>query len=827
MKRILKSLAAVALVALTASCSKEQPVAPPSGEAAVEFTVAAPELMTKAIADGKTVDKVACEVYNADGKLITNAEISKTIAMSGGKATFAVRLVTGQTYSFLFWAYKDGAPYTLDAAGKKVTVDYAGASNAENRDAFYAYVADKKITSSVNETVTLTRPFAQVNFGVTKADIDAAANSGIVVKKSSVKVSGLATELNLTDGSVSGTAEASFTVAALPDEELTVGGTAYGYVAMNYVLVGKDAKSLSDVELKLYKEDGTEINTVSVPNVPLQGNYRTNILGNLFTSDVQLNVVVNPGFSEPDYEKEVWDGSTVNEPKQDAEGNYLITKASELAWVAQQTNAGTTFAGKTVLLTDDIDLNNQTWTPIGTAANSFKGTFDGQNHTISSLYVHSAEQNANLGLFGRIESGLIKNFTISGAKVISEVTAGDGARAGVAVGDLHVSDAENIKVVNAKVQGAHYLGGIIGSGYCSITNCSAENVELVATALLQSNGEYDYGDKVGGILGLWGESNAPGYVISGSSVKNVKITGYRDLGGIVGVAQEYDNVKNCSIDGVTITVDMTHNYKNYAASSSFNANNYIGSKRNWTGTETGNSGNVTVNYAGTATTQAELEALVGVANATVTLADGTYDIPGSVADGITIKGESKDAIIKAENAVTWGGAKFENLTYKNSNGNYIGIQHASSVSYKDCVIEGKPTMYAATATFDNCTFKQSSYEYCIWTYGSENITFTNCTFDTMGKAVKVYIESADFQQTATFDGCNFKATNVPEGKGKAAIEIDGRPLSGGSKVFNVIINNCTETGFVAGENSKDTMWNCDLDSKAVVTVDGTVVYENK
>ena len=321
MKRILKSLAAVALVALTASCSKEQPVAPPSGEAAVEFTVAAPELMTKAIADGKTVDKVACEVYNADGKLITNAEISKTIAMSGGKATFAVRLVTGQTYSFLFWAYKDGAPYTLDAAGKKVTVDYAGASNAENRDAFYAYVADKKITSSVNETVTLTRPFAQVNFGVTKADIDAAANSGIVVKKSSVKVSGLATELNLTDGSVSGTAEASFTVAALPDEDLTVGGTAYGYVAMNYVLVGKDAKSLSDVELKLYKEDGTEINTVSVPNVPLQGNYRTNILGNLFTSDVQLNVVVNPGFSEPDYEKEVWDGSTVNEPKQDAEGN--------------------------------------------------------------------------------------------------------------------------------------------------------------------------------------------------------------------------------------------------------------------------------------------------------------------------------------------------------------------------------------------------------------------------------------------------------------------------------------------------------------------------
>ncbi len=41
---------------------------------------------------------------------------------------FSIRLVTGQSYSFIFWAYKDGAPYTLDAANKKVTVDYSDAT---------------------------------------------------------------------------------------------------------------------------------------------------------------------------------------------------------------------------------------------------------------------------------------------------------------------------------------------------------------------------------------------------------------------------------------------------------------------------------------------------------------------------------------------------------------------------------------------------------------------------------------------------------------------------------------------------------------------------
>ncbi len=304
MKKISGFIAALALVAIAASCEKARIAAPAGEETTVEFTVATPQIFTKAIADGNTVDKVACNVYDGTGALIENAEISKIVPMTGGKATFAVRLVTGQTYSFIFWAYKDGTTaYALDAANKKVTVSYTdAAANDETRDAFYAYVAPMVIKGAVNETVTLYRPFAQLNFGVNKEDIAAAKAAGIEVKKSAVKVGKIGNELNLVDGTVSGDTEASFALADRPVEDLTVDRTAYGYVAMNYVLVGKNAKTLADVELRIYTENGTEpVNTVSLSYVPLQGNYRTNILGNLFTSQVIQNIVVNPAFEEPDY----------------------------------------------------------------------------------------------------------------------------------------------------------------------------------------------------------------------------------------------------------------------------------------------------------------------------------------------------------------------------------------------------------------------------------------------------------------------------------------------------------------------------------------------
>ncbi len=580
MKKILKSLAALALVAFAASCSKEQVAesAAEGEEALVSFTVATPALQTKAIADGTTVDKVSCNVYDAEGALIANSEISKTIAMTGGKATFSVRLVTGQTYSFVFWAYKDGAPYTLDAAAKKVTVSYEGATaNDESRDAFYAYVAPLQVKGSLNQTVTLYRPFAQVNFGVNKDDITAAENAGIEVGQSSVKLTGLATELNLVDGTVNGSEDAEFALANLPAEDLTVANKAYGYVAMNYVLVGKAAKALSDVTLTVAKADGTTVNTLSVPNVPLQGNYRTNILGSLFTSAANFNLVVDPAFAEPD---NGWAGE-ISEPSVDADGNYLITTAAELAWIAEKVNADAAtehFGGKTFILQNDINLYNYEWTPIGKDnAHDFRGTFDGNGKTIYNLNVSSTVMNgANAGLFGTV------SYTCG-------PQASNADREGV----------KNLTINGATVKSTHYAGAIVAyCQYSKIVNCHVLNATVTSStewALEDGKWSWNNGDKVGSVVGY-----INGVILSDCSAEDVTVTGYRDLGGIVGYARNYEGytctISGCSIDNVTINVDKTHNYKGYDTDSKYDANSIVGEATSEVTVGSDNTGEATINY---------------------------------------------------------------------------------------------------------------------------------------------------------------------------------------------------------------------------------------
>ncbi len=601
MKQIFRSLAVIALCALAASCAKEQTAAPLGEETTVSFTVAAPVIQTKAISDGTTVNKVDCCVYDSDGKLITNDAITKTIEMENGKATFSVRLVTGQKYSFIFWAYKASveegwtSPYTLDKANKKVTVSYTGAAcNDERRDAFYAYEADVDVTGALSRNVTLKRPFAQLNFGVEKDDITAAAAAGITVSKSKVTLTNLGNELNLVSGEVTGDATAVFALATCPmsedtPETLKVGGTEYGYVAMNYILANGNTTAtlfVADADGNLIKADGLEVS-----NVPLKANYRTNILGNLFTSQVITSIEVAPAFEEPDIEKEVWSGQ-INEPSTNTEGKYLITKASELAWVAKQNNDGTKdFNNTTILLENDIDLCNGFWTPIGTGSKPFKGTFDGQSHTISNLNVYSTVASDNLGLFGYITTpAKIENFTIDGAKVISEVVQADGAASAAAIGKAQDGSItiQNINVKNAVVTSNHYAGGICGYCYAGIKNCTVDTITVTCNPVywLGKDKNHENGDKAGGIVGYL----ADGYfTLSGCSVKIATIYGYRDLGGICGYANSNTTISNSSIENVTISVTATEaqNYKEYYKKSEFDANPYIGENNGSISTCTG------------------------------------------------------------------------------------------------------------------------------------------------------------------------------------------------------------------------------------------------
>ena len=319
MKRYFKTITAVVLAALTtAACQKENfgDATPAGQEVDVTLDLLAPQIGTKSYGDGTTAKTVYVHVYqqDADGKLTyiqpaaEGASLktpSQSLTLNGLNATYSTRLVTGQTYTFVFWAQADNAPYTYDAGKKTITVDYANAAgNDENRDAFYNVLPNVKIEGAYTASVQLSRPFAQLNFGA--ADYEEAKAAGLTVIDATVKLTHAATSLNLLKGTTAGDETVTFASAALPADPnaiLTAGGKNYKYVAMDYVLVGKAAKTLSDVTLTL-TATGTQSTTPesTYSNVPLQANYRTNIVGNLFTSPAEVNITVDPAFDAPDYD---------------------------------------------------------------------------------------------------------------------------------------------------------------------------------------------------------------------------------------------------------------------------------------------------------------------------------------------------------------------------------------------------------------------------------------------------------------------------------------------------------------------------------------------
>ena len=200
-----------------------------------------------------------------------------------------------------------------------------------------------------------------------------------------------------------------------------------------------------------------------------------------------------------------------------------ITTAEDLVAFAKDVNEnGNSYAGKTVMLMNDIDLNNVAWTPIGqaggySAKTYFQGTFDGNGKTISNLNVSVWEEgtdggkNYASGLFGFIDaaSATIKNLTIDNAKVVGHHWA--GVIAGYLTGDI-----DNCHVINANV------------------TCEHVNDEAC-------------GDKAGVIVGY----------INAGTVKNCMATkcavaAGRDAGQIVGAAKT-DQVTNCSATNVTVT----------------------------------------------------------------------------------------------------------------------------------------------------------------------------------------------------------------------------------------------------------------------------------
>jgi len=712
-RQILKTLAALlALLALAAGCAKEPQAAAPAGaEAEVSFTVSSPEIMTRAIADGNTVDKVDCYVYDSSGSIVGGDEtypISQTVDMTGGKAEFKVRLVTGQTYSFLFWAYKDGkSHYELDEATGKVTVSYTGAvSNDESRDAFYAYRKDVKIAGAVSETVTLKRPFAQVNFGTTAADIAAAKAAGIEVAKSCVKLTGLANELNLKDGSVSGNVTAEFAAAPLPadTEVLTVKGADYRYVATNYVLVGAGQKSLSDVELKLYKEnDANPVNTLKVPNAPLQGNYRTNIVGDLFTSQLIHSIVVGPDFDDPDNPVDL---ENINCTAA-LEALFANGGSARLAEDLTVTESITLSSGKTVAL----DLNGKTIDGTGCRALVVNGgdlTVTGNGKMVAANT--TGDDNALINVY-------------SGKLTVNEVYF-EGANACIAVIDDGVADIKNA-TMKALDGGCCLLaaGGTINVSGLKFT-CEGDDPDGPGACWAQNNGT----------INIYGGS------FEAAPLNNVTHQAEVDQANYC--LYDYNDATAYGYVRGTINV-YGGTFKDFNPADNYSHHSFLAD--GYQATKIGDIYYVTKQGVTPAASQDSFDAATAVENANITLVPGTYTLPTTVANGVTIKGESGNEVIdcSATATVSAKDVTIANVIVKGNGASEskssIAVNGVNTTVTGCTFTDGRQSTYGSDISVSNgsgsvttvsgCDFRKSGFRgVMIWNTGEE-VKIDNCLFD--------------------------------------------------------------------------------------------------
>ena len=257
----------------------------------------------------------------------------------------------------------------------------------------------------------------------------------------------------------------------------------------------------------------------------------------------------------------VWDGTVAGSfagGNGTAEDPYLIADGAQLARFASMVNSGQrSINGK---LTADIELNDTTnwtswnestapansWTPIGSDANPFKGTLDGDGHSVSGIYVNSNEHYQGfVGYLG--VNGIIQNIGVKESYVKGVFSTG---------GVCGQNDGLMINCYNSgNVTGSYYVGGVCGRStgtdneYSFLTNC-------------YNTGKVTGHESVGGVCGL---NTSHGPI---SNCYNIgSVTGSFKFGSVCG--HNDHTVTNCYyLEGTTdgIGIDFSGTGKVFAKS---------------------------------------------------------------------------------------------------------------------------------------------------------------------------------------------------------------------------------------------------------------------
>ena len=614
-EKILLSFLALGGLLFASSCQMDEPDAGTlTGE--VDFTITAgipgsittyadgePETAFSHLGGANNVDpnlydlRYILEVY--DGETLAYRDVQYVDeGFTDSKASFSARLLA-KSYTFVLWAdfvktpSSDGAYADLYySAGNLKAISYTDAVDgaALSTDLADAYTAKKVIDlseSSKNESITLTRPFGKIRLLATDAPQNQVADDLKVLTSATIA---------FTDATVPATFNARTGKASEPD--LSVTGYTFTAVKEPSPVVtghsdlaqeGKFAYLLGQTyffespvstayKMTVTVNNATEqIGYRELTNIPVSANKLTTVIGNFYTNEGNLEVIVEDKFGNDEevISADKWDGTSsalpiINDDAQTVD----VNSAAQLAGFVELVNGGNTYEDYTVTLHSSLDLNGKEWTPIATGARScsspsgnsfkFKGTFDGNGNTIYNLSITADPENADqaIGLFGIVDGGTVMNLkfenvdinvpssemaaaavgmltgggTVSGIEVVSgKIIAKRGN--GAVVGRMTKSGTIEDCINRATVSGSDSnVGGIVGAAYYTeqdskmiISNCTNYG-EVSCTAPVSV---------VGGIVGL-----SAADVINCINEGTIKGTG-ADVAGIVAEQQNAGSIKGC------------------------------------------------------------------------------------------------------------------------------------------------------------------------------------------------------------------------------------------------------------------------------------------
>ena len=830
MKKILSFFALAALL-LTASCSKQE--SPVLGEDQVIISLGLEGVSaTRAISDGSLVDKLVYEVYDGNGALLGTMDKTETVTFP---YSLSLPLAKGQDYTILFWAQdSDCQAYNTDDL-KNVVVDYTtdATNNDETRDAFYAAVNVHVTGGPQKVDVVLNRPFAQVNVAVPQAEWQRAIDAGVNVSQSSVVFTQeVAKKIDLSTGNVSEYTSVEYKAKAIPTEELTVNNEDYVYLSMSYILVGEQKSMVNNATFTF--NSNVNAVTLSVPNLPVQRNYRTNVLGTFLVDYVDFNIVVDPIYNEPDHQE----GYAIVKTKDELQIALDAAKAGKttLIYFANDIVGDVVVTEKevegTIVIVDGCNYKYNGQIKIKGNSNQGKSALRIQNiNFTTSVEKHEfiwCNDSSNGSYWRYANNVTIENCTFTA----------EGAANHTAVG-AKFQQCYNIKLINCtatnmhsllqaesckstvEVDGAKVINGKNGVSFNNTLNARISNSEINAVG----TGSYGIRHK--------GQENGYSLVVSDCKVSAFVPVLVRNM-----TASNYSLL----LSGTnTLTVNSTSPYQ------------VVLSNTDYDGTQdlVRPTGNYTLSGAEdfyvyprevVASNAAELAELVNKGYETICLTAGEYIIPEAVkGKTITVKG-NENVVIDATHSygqkISGAVITFEGVTIKGDNNkdSFKGFTHVQELTFNNCTLNHMLTLYSKT-TFNSCKFENIGSAYSVKTWGAGEVIINESTFNSKnGRGVLYYPASTfkDVETSLAINGCKFIDASNGLG-GKAAIEVTDTYYSN-NVIFNLNITGTQVTGYHQTEQSSNTYGGTDLGTalwgnknllpaeRLNVTVDGVVVY---